>query len=74
MILGLAPSISATAELVVPRSIPMTGPLTFSPSSPLMFSAYPLLNCVDTGVLNAGDLNVEVARGTACMRLLDVLV
>ena len=32
-----APSITATAEFVVPKSIPMTWPCTFSPS--LIFSA-----------------------------------
>lgn len=65
MILGLLPSITATAELVVPRSIPMTWPFTFSPS-PFMSSAYPLRNCDVIGARNADDLNVEVARGTAC--------
>src|SRR5271156_1880330 len=30
IILGVLPSMTATAELVVPRSIPMTWPLTFS--------------------------------------------
>lgn len=32
MILGTLPSMTATAELVVPRSIPITEPLTFSSS------------------------------------------
>jgi hypothetical protein len=30
MILGVLPSMTATAELVVPKSIPMTWPFTFS--------------------------------------------
>lgn len=30
MILGVLPSMMATAELVVPKSIPITAPLTFS--------------------------------------------
>lgn len=37
MMRGCLPSMTATAELVVPKSIPMTEPLTFSPDS----SAYP---------------------------------
>jgi hypothetical protein len=63
IIRGVAPSITATAELVVPRSMPMTCPLTFSPS--LNFSAYPLRNCDAIGVLKADDLKEDVARGTA---------
>lgn len=46
MMRGCFPSMTATAELVVPRSIPMTAPLTFS-SEP---SAYPR---VRNGVLKA---------------------
>ena len=53
MILGTLPSMTATAELVVPRSIPMMGPLTLSPSS-----AYPLRNCDVSGARYADDLKV----------------
>nr|POE88001.1 hypothetical protein CFP56_11230 [Quercus suber] len=60
MILGDLPSMTATAELVVPKSIPMTWPLTFSPS--LTFSAYPLRNCDVMGARMADDLSVDVAR------------
>jgi len=49
---------TATAELVVPKSIPMTEPLTFS-SPP---SAYPRANMA--GALNAGVRRAaEAARG-----------
>lgn len=66
MILGVLPSMTATAEFVVPRSIPMTGPVTFWPS-PLTFSvvAYPLLKQDIVGALYADERKVEVARGTA---------
>jgi len=64
MILGFMPSMSATAELVVPRSIPITGPLTFSSLS--IFSAYVLLNDELMGALYAEERRVEVARGAAC--------
>lgn len=47
------PSIKATAEFVVPKSIPMTAPLTFfSPTS----SAYRLINDEPRGALIAGEL------------------
>lgn len=58
MILGAEPSMTATAELVVPRSIPMTWPLTFS-SPP---SAYPLLNEEAMGDLKADERTEGVAR------------
>ena len=64
MILGFMPSMSATAELVVPRSIPITGPLTFSSLS--IFSAYDRLNDELMGALYAEERRVEVARGAAC--------
>lgn len=64
IILGFMPSMSATAELVVPRSIPITGPLTFSSLS--IFSAYDLLNDELMGALYAEERRVEVARGAAC--------
>ena len=55
---GTLPSMTATAELVVPKSIPMTEPLTFS-SPP---SAYPRANMA--GALNAGVRRAaEAARG-----------
>jgi hypothetical protein len=63
IILGFMPSMSATAELVVPRSIPMTGPLTFSSLS--IFSAYVLLNDELMGDLYAEERRVEAARGAA---------
>lgn len=64
IILGFMPSMRATAELVVPKSIPMTGPLTFSSLS--IFSAYDLLNVEVMGDLYAEERREEVARGTAC--------
>jgi len=70
MILGFMPSMSATAELVVPRSIPITGPLTFSSLS--IFSAYDLLNDELMGALYAEERRVDVARGAALrMNLVD---
>lgn len=60
---GALPSMTATAELVVPKSIPMMGPLTLPPSA-FVSSAYPLRNCV-RGARYADDLKVDVARGTA---------
>lgn len=63
---GALPSITATAELVVPRSIPMIGPFTF-PLSAFVSSAYPRRNCV-IGARRADDRKVDVARGTACVR------
>ena len=68
MILGFMPSMSATAELVVPRSIPITGPLTFSSLS--IFSEYDLLNDELMEVLYAEERRVEVARGAAWMNAL----
>ena len=50
MMRGTLPSMTATAELVVPRSIPMTAPLTFSFEP----SAYPRLNVELKGDLMAG--------------------
>lgn len=61
MILGALPSMTATAELVVPKSIPMTWPLTFS--SLLMFSAYPLRKVDAIDGLKADVRREEVARG-----------
>lgn len=59
IIRGEAPSITATAELVVPRSIPITWPLTLS-SAP---SAYVLTKDEPSGdLMAAGRLNA-VARG-----------
>lgn len=70
MMRGTLPSMTATAELVVPRSIPMTEPLTFS-SPP---SAYPRANA---GALKAGvNRAAEAARGknwNAVSRCFDVL-
>jgi hypothetical protein len=61
MMRGTLPSMTATAELVVPRSIPMTEPLTFSP----LPSAYPRANMA--GALNAGvHLAAAAARGKNC--------
>jgi len=58
MMRGTLPSMTATAELVVPKSIPMTEPLTFS-SPP---SAYPRVNMA--GALKAGVRRAaEAARG-----------
>jgi hypothetical protein len=60
MMRGCLPSMTATAELVVPKSIPITEPLTFS-SPP---SAYPRTNFEPMGALNAGVRHAaEVARG-----------
>lgn len=51
--LALLPSIKATAEFVVPRSMPITAPLTFfSPAS----SAYRLMNDEPSGALIAGEV------------------
>ena len=61
MMRGVLPSMTATAEFVVPRSMPMTEPLTFSPSS-----AYPRTNDEPKGDLMAGACarrTAEVARG-----------
>lgn len=65
IIRGDLPSMTATAEFVVPKSIPMMGPLTL-PLSALVSSAYPLRNCDVIGARYADDLKVDVARGTAC--------
>ena len=63
MMRGCLPSITATAELVVPRSIPMTEPLTFSLDS----SAYPRTNDEPKGVRRAGARRTAwVARGKNC--------
>jgi hypothetical protein len=63
MMRGTLPSMTATAELVVPRSIPITEPLTFS-SPP---SAYPRTNLEPMGALMAGARHAaEVARGKNC--------
>jgi hypothetical protein len=57
MMRGVLPSMTATAELVVPRSIPMTEPLTFS-------SAYPRAKA---GARKAGvQRAAEAARGRSC--------
>ncbi len=59
MMRGTLPSMIATAELVVPKSIPMTEPLTFSS----LASAYPRENMA--GALKAGVRRAaEAARGT----------
>jgi hypothetical protein len=57
---------TATAELVVPRSIPMTAPLTFS-------SAYPRLNVELRGDLMVGwaRRTDEVARGRKVRDILE---
>jgi len=58
---------TATAELVVPKSIPMTEPLTFSPSS-----AYPLTNDEAKGDRMAGARRTaEVARGKKVRDILE---
>lgn len=49
IILGCLPSMMATAELVVPKSIPMTAPLTFSVDSGASVDAY-LANRDDRGI------------------------
>lgn len=60
MMRGVLPSITATAELVVPKSIPITEPLTFSPES----SAYLRTNDERRGDVRAGTRwKAEVARG-----------
>lgn len=60
MMRGCLPSITATAELVVPRSIPMTWPLTFSVDS----SAYRLTNDEPRGDLVMGEARARAeARG-----------
>lgn len=56
---------TATAEFVVPRSIPMMGPFTL-PLSALVSSAYPRRKCDVKGARYADDLKMDVARGTAC--------
>jgi hypothetical protein len=64
MMRGTLPSMTATAELVVPRSIPITEPLTFS-SPP---SAYPRTNLEAMGALKAGARHAAVARGRIWQR------
>jgi len=61
MMRGTLPSMTATAELVVPRSIPITAPLTFSFEP----SAYPRRKVELKGDLMTGcaDRTAEVARG-----------
>jgi hypothetical protein len=60
MMRGVLPSITATAELVVPKSIPITAPFTFSSA----LSAYPLANDEAKGDLMAGARRTaEAARG-----------
>ena len=70
MMRGCFPSIMATAELVVPKSIPMTAPLTFSSA----LSAYPRAANDEA----KGDLMVDgaaarrtpnVARGRTCSQV-----
>lgn len=57
MMRGVLPSMTATAELVVPKSIPMTEPWTFS-------SAYPRTNLEAIAGLKAGARwAAEAARG-----------
>lgn len=63
MILGVLPSMIATAEFVVPKSMPMTGPFTLS--SLCIFSAYPLRNVDVIGARTADDLKAVGARGIA---------
>jgi len=70
IIRGWLPSITATAELVVPRSMPIMGPLTFSPAS-FTFSVVAHLRCNPIGALYADDLKVGAARGTACAEVSD---
>lgn len=64
IIRGCLPSIMATAELVVPRSIPMTWPLTFS-------SEYFRTKDDDKGFLKAGVLKAEFALGSSCVDWLE---
>lgn len=64
---GALPSMTATAELVVPRSIPMIGPFTF-PLSAFVSSAYPRRNCDVRGARRADDRKEDVARGIACVQ------
>lgn len=65
MMRGVLPSMTATAELVVPKSIPMTEPLTFSPES----SAYRLRKVEPKGDWMAGvRRTAEVAREKALGR------
>ena len=60
MMRGVLPSITATAELVVPKSIPITEPLTFSLES----SAYLRTNDERRGDVKAGTRwKAEAARG-----------
>lgn len=64
MIRGVLPSITATAEFVVPKSIPMTEPWTFSPFS----VAYPLIHDAPRGDLIAGVRRTAgVARDKNCV-------
>jgi hypothetical protein len=56
---GCLPSITATAEFVVPRSIPMTWPLTFS-------SEYCRTKDDDKGFLKADVLRAVFALGRSC--------
>ena len=53
---GCLPSMTATAEFVVPKSMPMTWPLTFS-------SAYPLVHDAPRGDLRIFVRKVDDARG-----------
>lgn len=54
----------ATAEFVVPRSIPITGPLIF-----FLSSAYPLRNCEVKGALKVEARGTtDVARGNICRK------
>jgi hypothetical protein len=59
---------TATAELVVPKSMPMTEPLTFSLDS----SAYPLTNDEPKGERMAGARRTaDVARGRKVRDILE---
>lgn len=63
IILGTLPSMMATAEFVVPRSIPMTWPLTFSVGSAASVVAY-LANRDDLGIEDVWEMREKVdARG-----------
>lgn len=68
MMRGVLPSIKATALLVVPRSIPMTEPFTFSPEP----SAYPRTNDEPKGDRMAGARwTAEAARGRKVRDILE---
>ena len=70
IIRGFLPSMIATAELVVPRSIPMTGPLIFSSLS--IFSAYPLRNWDAMGVRSCVEvLKEDAPREAVCLIIRD---